>query len=392
MGVEHRTAADQPSKATHHDMEADATTPQLVAVAGVATLMLLAGLTVPGFYVNLSLSAHDVGGSIMPPGMIMDRNTPAAAMRDMAAVDPRDVVARYGLDVRGDRDLLPRIENGVKVFDLETAVIRWSILPGVTVDGYPFNGQIIPGPRVRFRQGDRVRINVTNHLPETTTVHWHGLVVPNAMDGPAEITQAPIQPGDSYTYEFTVQQAGTFMYHTHDHADRQQALGLYGALIVKPKNPALDRRLNYQHDVVIELQEWLVRDGLTYPAMLMEGGLPNFFTINGKAYPDTQPIRMRVGERVRIRFIGTNNNFVHPMHIHGGPFEIVATDGNPVTAGARLLKDTVDVGPGERYDVIWTARKPGKWLLHCHIPHHTTNDNVEEKGGGGLTTVIEVSP
>jgi FtsP/CotA-like multicopper oxidase with cupredoxin domain len=211
------------------------------------------------------------------------------------------------------------------------------------------------------------------------------------MDGPAEITQAPIQPGDSYTYEFTVQQAGTFMYHTHDHADRQQALGLYGALIVKPKNPALDRRLNYQHDVVIELQEWLVRDGLTYPAMLMEGGLPNFFTINGKAYPDTQPIRMRVGERVRIRFIGTNNNFVHPMHIHGGPFEIVATDGNPVTAGARLLKDTVDVGPGERYDVIWTARKPGKWLLHCHIPHHTTNDNVEEKGGGGLTTVIEVS-
>jgi FtsP/CotA-like multicopper oxidase with cupredoxin domain len=182
------------------------------------------------------------------------------------------------------------------------------------------------------------------------------------------------------------------MYHTHDHADRQQALGLYGALIVKPKDPALDRRLNYQHDVVIELQEWLVRDGLTYPAMLMEGGLPNFFTINGKAYPDAQPIRMRVGERVRIRFIGTNNNFIHPMHIHGGPFEIVATDGNPVPAGARLLKDTVDVGPGERYDVIWTARKPGKWLLHCHIPHHTTNDNVEEQGGGGLTTIIEVSP
>jgi len=167
------------------------------------------------------------------------------------------------------------------------------------------------------------------------------------------------------------------MYHTHDHADRQQALGLYGALIVKPKNPALDRRLNYQHDVVIELQEWLVRDGLTYPAMLMEGGLPNFFTINGKAYPDTQPIRMRVGERVRIRFIGTNNNFVHPMHIHGGPFEIVATDGNPVTAEARLLKDTVDVGPGERYDVIWTARKPGKWLLHCHIP--TTQPTTTSK-------------
>ena len=124
--------------------------------------------------------------------------------------------------------------------------------------------------------------------------------------------------------------------------------------------------------------------------MLMEGGLPNFFTINGKAYPETEPIRMRVGERVRVRFIGTNNNFVHPMHIHGGSFEIVETDGNPVPAGARLLKDTVNVGPGERWDVIWTARRPGKWLLHCHIPHHTTNDNVEEDGGGGLMTIIDV--
>jgi FtsP/CotA-like multicopper oxidase with cupredoxin domain len=98
-----------------------------------------------------------------------------------------------------------------------------------------------------------------------------------------------------------------------------------------------------------------------------------------------------MARRVRIRFIGTNNNFIHPMHIHGGPFEIVETDGNPVPAGAHFLKDTVNVGPGERYDVIWTARRPGKWLLHCHIPHHTTNDNVEEKGGGGLTTVIDVS-
>jgi FtsP/CotA-like multicopper oxidase with cupredoxin domain len=256
------------------------------------------------------------------------------------------------------------------------------------VDAYAFNRQV-PGPRLRVTQGDRLRVNVRNDLPESTTVHWHGLVVPNAMDGPAEITQKPIPPGGRFTYEFTARQPGTFLYHTHDHADRQQALGLYGALIVDPRDRRRERSYGYQHETVVQLQEWLEREGLTYPAMLMEGALPNFFTINGKAYPSTERLRMRVGERVRIRFIGSNNNFVHPMHVHGGPFRIVETDGNPVPRGGRWTKDTVNVGPGERYDVIWTARRPGKWLLHCHIPHHTTNDNVEERGGGGLTMVLE---
>jgi FtsP/CotA-like multicopper oxidase with cupredoxin domain len=139
------------------------------------------------------------------------------------------------------------------------------------------------------------------------------------------------------------------------------------------------------------LQEWLEREGYTYPAMLMEGALPNFFTINGKAYPETETIRMRVGESLRMRFIGSANNFVHPMHIHGGPFTIVQTDGYPVPEAAQLVKDTVNVGPGERYDVIWEAREPGKWLLHCHIAHHTTNDNREQRGAGGLTEIIEVT-
>src|SRR5213079_2709086 len=179
------------AKHEHDEMRSDATVPQLAAMAIVSAFALTVGMIAPANWINLRLSAHDVGGAIMPPGMIMDRNTPAAAMIDMAAVDPRDVVATYGLDVRGDRELAPRIENEVKIFDLDTAVIRWSILPGVTVDGYAFNGQI-PGPRLRFRQGDRVRINVTNHLPETTTVHWHGLILPNVMDGPAHITQEPI--------------------------------------------------------------------------------------------------------------------------------------------------------------------------------------------------------
>lgn len=372
-----------------HGMEPDATVPQLAALGGVSVLALALGMIAPANWVNLTLSARDVGGAIMPPGMVMDRDTPAAAMLDMAAVHPRLITASHGLEVRGDRELQARMENGVKVFDLKTSVIRWAILPDVKVDAYAINGQV-PGPRLHIRQGDRVRINVTNRLPESTTLHWHGLILPNEMDGPAEITQEPIPPGGSYRYEFTASQSGTYFYHSHDHVDRQQALGLYGALIIDPANP--QDEIAADHDYVIQLQEWLMREGLTFPSMPMDGGQPNYFTINGRAYPSTDTIRMKVGETLKVRFIGTNNGFIHPMHIHGGPFAVVARDGETMPESARFLADTVNVGPGQRYDVVWQARRPGKWLIHCHIGHHTTNNNVEEKGGGGLMVVIDVQP
>jgi FtsP/CotA-like multicopper oxidase with cupredoxin domain len=369
-------------------MKGDATVPQRAALAGVTTLLLLIGIVAPGLKVNLSLGARDVGGVIMPPGMIMDFDTPAEAMRDMRAIHPRHVSYTAPIDAHGDQVLKPRIEGDVKVFDIEASVVRWHILDDVYVDAYAFNRQV-PGPRLELTLGDSVRIHFRNALPESTTVHWHGLIVPNAMDGPADITQEPVKPGGTYTYEFTVAQAGTFFYHTHDHADRQQALGLYGALIIAPRDPAQEPRADY--DVTIQLQEWLKREWLTYPAMLMEGALPNYFTINGKAYPSTDVIRMKVGETVRLRFIGSSNNFIHPMHVHGGPFQVVAQDGAFLPAAARYLADTVNVGPGQRFDVLWTARRPGKWLLHCHIPHHTTNNNTEKAGAGGLTMIIEVT-
>src|SRR6266481_3537559 len=132
----------------------------------------------------------------------MDRDSSAATMRDMAAVHPEEVRAAYALDVRGDRELVYRVVDGVKVFELTTSVIRWTILPGVTVDAYAYNGQI-PGPRIHIREGDRVRIELHNRLPEATTIHWHGLILPNQMDGPAEITQRPVRPRESFAYEFT---------------------------------------------------------------------------------------------------------------------------------------------------------------------------------------------
>jgi FtsP/CotA-like multicopper oxidase with cupredoxin domain len=252
-------------------------------------------------------------------------------MRDMRAVHPRFVSYVAPADARGDQPLAPKLERGVKVFDLEASVIRWTILPGVTVEAYAFNRQV-PGPRIRVTEGDRVRINVTNSLPEPTAVHW---------------------------------------------------------LIIEPREPNVEARADAEY--VIQLQEWLQRAGLTYPAMPMEGALPNYFTINGKAYPATDTVRLKLGQTIKLRFIGSNNIFIHPMHVHGGPFTVVARDGETLPPQARFDADTVNVGPGQRYDVIWRARKPGKWLVHCHIGHHTTNNNTETDGGGGLMLLIEVT-
>ena len=365
------------------------TRPQLVALTLFTLFALIGGMFVPAAFVNLGVRAEEVRGVIMPPGMLMTPETPPDAMRDMAAVDRRLVSYTAPTGAKGDRVLAPRIENGIKVFDLDASVIRWNILPRTQVTAYAINRQV-PGPRLELIEGDHVRINFTNHLPEPATMHWHGLVVPNRMDGPGYITQDPVPPGGHYTYEYVVQQSGTYFYHSRTRPDRQQALGLYGALIIRPRDSAAEPKANYEY--VVQLQEWLNRDGQTYPAMLMEGGLPNFFTINGKSWPATDTLRMRVGETIKLRIIGTNNNFIHPMHMHGGPFTVIARDGVPLNPAARFQADVINVGPGQRWDVIWPAREPGKWIFHCHIPHHTLNNNVEERGAGGLTLLIEVAP
>ena len=274
----------------------------------------------------------------------MTRDMPAEAMRDMAAVDPDFLTYRAPVNARGDQPLEPTMDGDVKVYELEAATIEWNILEYERVMAYAFNRQV-PGPRIRLTEGDRVRIRVTNSLPEPTTVHWHGLIVPNAMDGPAEITQNPIAPGDTFDYEFDVGQAGTFFYHSHSHVDRQQALGLYGALIIDPRDTSAVPE--YDQELLVQLQEWNEREGYTYPAMPMEGALPNFFTINGKAYPATETVQANLGDRLLIRFIGSNSGFIHPMHIHGGPFTVIATDGVPIPESARYEKDTINVAPGE---------------------------------------------
>jgi manganese oxidase len=277
--------------------------------------------------------------------------------------------------------------DGVKEYRLTTQVMRWSILPTVQVGAYTYNGTV-PGPLLRLTAGDRVRFVVKNELPEPTSIHWHGLIIPNSQDGAADVTQPPIQPGETFTYEYTVPNTpGTFFYHTHFKADRQQTLGLYGALLIEAKAPVK----TVDHDLVIMLGEWTVTAQGTLPAMDMAGMEPNYFTFNGKSYPETEPLHVKVGDRVRIRLIGSGQ-FIHPIHLHGVPFKIMATDGYAVPPAAQLTKDTVLIGPGERYDIEFVATEPGKWLFHCHINHHMMNDGVEEQGAGGLAMMINVAP
>jgi FtsP/CotA-like multicopper oxidase with cupredoxin domain len=237
---------------------------------------------------------------------------------------------------------------------------------------------------IRVTEGEKVRIILKNELPEPTTIHWHGIAVPNAMDGIPDVTQKPIQPGESFTYEFLAKPAGTYMYHSHYEGDVQVSAGLYAPFIIDPKEPEAPKP---DVDVDLMISEWLVKNGNTFAAMPMAGMEPNYFTINGKSFPETETINVKKGQLVRLRLTGIGQ-FVHPIHLHGVPFKIVATDGHPVPEAAQLTKDTVLVSPGERYDIEFVATETGQWMLHCHILHHTTNDNVEP---GGLMLMINVT-
>jgi manganese oxidase len=312
------------------------------------------------------------------PGSMTADNPEAAHMMEPISA-PNVPLAT---ETEGSQPLTFREENGVRVFELTTKAVRWPILDGTTITAFTYNGTV-PGPMIRVTEGDQVRIVVKNGLPEATTVHWHGVEVPNAMDGVPGVTQEPIEPGETFTYEFTANPAGTFMYHSHFEGDVQVSAGLYAPFIIDPKEPEANPP---DVDKTLMISESLLRDGQTFASMPMTGMEPNFFTINGKAFPATEEITVQKGERVRLRLMGIGQ-FIHPMHLHGIPFKIIATDGHAVPEVAQLTKDTVTVAPGERYDIEFVAIEPGQWMLHCHILHHTTNDNVEP---GGLMLMINV--
>ena len=289
----------------------------------------------------------------------------------------------YLTETTGLQELTYTKEGTVKVFSLTAEPIKWKIFGDTYATAWAYNG-MVPGPLIRVINGDKVKILITNKLPEPTTIHWHGIQVPNNMDGIPDVTQPPIQPGETFVYEFTAKPAGTYWYHSHFNSDKQIAIGLSGAFIIEPKNGLASKPVI---DKVLMFNEWRIINGQTYAAMPATDMDGNIFTINGRAYPDTENIDVKVGQKVRLRLIGSGQ-MIHPIHLHGFPFKIVATDGNDVPLNAQLAKDTVSVAPGERYDIEFIPDRPGQWMLHCHIPHHMTNFHEEP---GGLMTMVNVT-
>ena len=261
-------------------------------------------------------------------------------------------------------DLPWRMDNGVKVFHLVAEPVRRQIVPTKTIDVWGYNGTS-PGPTIQIVQGDRVRIIVDNHLPEVTSMHWHGFEIPDDMDGVAGLTQAPIPPGGRFVYEFTLHQEGTYFYHSH--MAMQEMLGMLGAFIMHPKKPYQPR---VDKDFVIMLQEYAVLPNVSVPnTMNMEF---NWLVINGKAGPAITPLIVRLGDRVRIRMINLGMDH-HPMHLHGNTFSVTGTEGGRAPESTWRPENTVLVGVAQARDVEFDAKYPGDWMLHCHLPHHTMN-------------------
>jgi FtsP/CotA-like multicopper oxidase with cupredoxin domain/plastocyanin len=263
-------------------------------------------------------------------------------------------------------------------FTLTASEFAWDLMDDVRVRVWGYNGQM-PGPELRVTEGDTVRVTLENDLPVPTTIHWHGVNVPNAMDGVAGLNQAPVKPGASFTYEFTATPAGTRWYHSHTDPALQVPMGLYGALIVAPRQA----ETVYDREYTLMLAEWdtELTPGVAAgsdpigpkDAMLRGGELgADLFLVNGKMHGAIPPLMVAEGERVLLRLIHTGA-IPHPIHTHGHSFQIVATDGNLVPELARWTKDTVLIGPAERYDLAVVADNPGVWMVHCHIEHHMAN-------------------
>ena len=259
------------------------------------------------------------------------------------------------------------LRDGVKEFRLVAEPVKREFAPGMSVDCWGYNGQT-PGPTIEAVEGDRVRFFVTNKLPERTSMHWHGVLLPNGMDGVAGLNQPHIAPGETYVYEFALRQSGTQMYHPHSDEMVQMALGMSGMFVIHPRGhhaPRIDR------DFAIVLAEWFVPPGASRPNPAVMTDF-NLFTFNSRVWPGAAPLVARRGDRVRIRF-GNLSMDSHPIHLHGHRFHVVGTDGGPIAEGARWPETTVDVPPGSTRDVELIAEHEGDWALHCHESHHTMN-------------------
>ena len=329
-------------------------------------------VTIPasGLTFLCSVPGHADGGMT---GEVMVSADPASTPAPSASVTAEQLrdadaarTAQFPAETegRGNQVLEPTVlEEGTKQWELTASVIQWETEPGVVLEAYAYNGTV-PGPQLHVEVGDKVRVILHNELTEPTVIHFHGQVVPNAMDGVPVITQPAVMPGESFTYEFTVRSAGSHMYHSHFMADHQVPMGLLGAFIVSDPGatdePAAD---------------------IDYTMILNDG--PLGFTLNGKGFPATEPIVASLGQTIRVRYMNEGLQ-IHPMHLHGIPQVVIAKDG--FLLPDPHYEDTVLVAPGERIDVLIEASELGAWAYHCHVLTHAEGPD----GMFGMVTALIV--
>jgi len=260
-----------------------------------------------------------------------------------------------------------RMKNGWKEFHLVAEPVVRELSPGMNANLWGYNGQS-PGPTIECVEGDKVRIFVTNKLPEHTTIHWHGMLLPNGMDGVGGLNQPQIRPGKTFVYEFEMKKSGTFMYHPHADEMVQMAMGMYGGFIVHPKNSNQHR---VDRDFFFIMAAYDIDPG-SYTPRVSEMLNFNLWTWNSRVFPAIDPFVIRQGDRARIRF-GNLTMTNHPIHMHGYDFEVTGTDGGWVPKNARWPEVTVDCAVGQMRAFEFDAIYPGDWAIHCHKSHHTMN-------------------
>lgn len=274
-----------------------------------------------------------------------------------------------------------KLVDGVKVFHLIAEEVEHEFAPGLKAKCWGYNGRT-PGPTIEAVEGDRVRIYVSNHLPEPTTVHWHGILLPNGMDGVAGLNQKVIAPGEIFKYEFTLRQHGTHMYHPHFDEMTQMALGMMGLFIIHPRNP----KTRPDRDFAIMLSEWRIDPGTSRPNPNEMIDF-NVFTMNSKAFPGTAPLIVKFGDRVKIRLANLSAMDHHPIHLHGYQFRITETDGGQIPESAQQHETTALVQVGSTRAFEFVADELGDWAMHCHMTHHVMNQM-----GHDIPNMIGVHP
>ena len=267
-----------------------------------------------------------------------------------------------------------KIVNGVKVFHLIAEEVEHYFDSGLRATCWAYNGHV-NSTMIEAVEGERVRIYVTNRLPFATSVHWHGIYLPNGMDGVGGLTQPYIKPGETVKYEWTLRQYGTFMFHAHHDEMTQMGMGLIGMFIIPPRNPTPEYHVN--RDFAIMLSEWAIKAGTARPNTLEMTDF-NILTMNGKVFPSTGPLVCKTGDKVRIRFGNLGAMDHHPIHIHGYYFRITATDGEDIPLSAQWPETTVLVAVGQTRTIEFIADAPGDWAFHCHMTHHVMNQMGHE--------------